>query len=162
MENLLIRPARKEDAVEILRLIKELAEFERAPHEVTNTVEQILKDGFGTNPVFKAGVAESDGKIVGLYLWYIRYSTWKGKGLYLEDIIVNENYRNRGIGAHLFEACVADAKAMDANFMIWQVLDWNVDAIRFYERYGPDFDGEWINVKLSKQQITDFKFHPRD
>lgn len=162
MNNIKIRQATKDDATAILQLIQELAEFERAPHEVTNTVEQIIIDGFGPNPVFKAGVAESGGKIVGLYLWYIRYSTWKGKGLYLEDIIVNENYRNQGIGARLFEACVADAKAMDANFMIWQVLDWNVDAIRFYERYSPDFDDEWINVKLSKQQITDFKFSPRD
>lgn len=156
MENLIIRSAQKEDASEILKLIKELAEFERAPHEVTNTVEQIIDDGFSSNPVFKAGVAVVEGEIVGLYLWYIRYSTWKGKGLYLEDIIVNQNYRNRGIGARLFEACVADAKAMEANFMIWQVLDWNVDAIRFYGRYGPEFDNEWINVKLSRRQLEEF------
>ncbi len=149
-----IREARPEDIPHILALIRELALYEKAPQEVTNTEEAILRDGFGPEPAFHCKVAEADGQIVGMYIWYVRYSTWKGKGLYLEDIIVTEPMRGKGIGKKLFEACMQDAADMQANFMIWQVLDWNEPAIKFYQTYGASFDGEWINVKLMPPQFT--------
>jgi GNAT superfamily N-acetyltransferase len=152
-----IREARPEDITHILALIRELALFEKAPQEVTNTEEAILRDGFGPEPAFHCKVAVADGQIVGMYIWYVRYSTWKGKGLYLEDIIVTEPMRGKGIGKKLFEACMQDAADMQANFMIWQVLDWNEPAIKFYQTYGASFDGEWINVKLMPPQFTTSK-----
>lgn len=152
-----IREARPEDIPHILALIRELALYEKAPQEVTNTEEAILRDGFGPEPAFRCKVAVADGQIVGMYIWYIRYSTWKGKGLYLEDIIVTEPMRGKGIGKKLFEACMQDAADMQANFMIWQVLDWNEPAIKFYQTYGASFDGEWLNVKLMPPQFTTSK-----
>lgn len=152
-----IREARPEDITHILALIRELALYEKAPQEVTNTEEAILRDGFGPEPAFQCKVAVADGQIVGMYIWYVRYSTWKGKGLYLEDIIVTEPMRGKGIGKKLFEACMQDAADMQANFMIWQVLDWNEPAIKFYQTYGASFDGEWINVKLMPPQFTTSK-----
>lgn len=149
-----IRETHPEDIPHILALIRELALYEKAPQEVTNTEEAILRDGFGPEPAFRCKVAEADGQIVGMYIWYIRYSTWKGKGLYLEDIIVTEPMRGKGIGKKLFEACMQDASDMQANFMIWQVLDWNEPAIKFYQTYGASFDGEWLNVKLMPPQFT--------
>lgn len=143
-----VRKAIAQDVPEILKLINELALFEKAPHEVTNTEERMLADGFGENPIFTAAVAEFEGKIVGMYVWYIRYSTWKGKGLYLEDIIVTESMRGKKVGDALFKACVQDAKEIGASFMTWQVLDWNESAINFYKKYNSTFDGEWVNVKL--------------
>jgi len=143
-----VRKATAQDIPAIFKLINELALFEKAPQEVTNSEEQMLKDGFGENPIFTSAVAEVDGKIVGMYVWYIRYSTWKGKGLYLEDIIVTESMRGKKVGDALFKACLKDAKEIGANFMTWQVLDWNEPAINFYKKYNSSFDGEWINVKL--------------
>lgn len=142
-----------EDIPEVHRLICELAEFERAPHEVTNTPEQMLADGFGNNPVFLMWVAEKDQHIVGIALCYTRYSTWKGRMLYLEDIVVNDQYRNQGIGHSLFETCMKHSMAGNFAGMIWQVLDWNVDAIRFYSRFNAHFDNGWINGKLMRQDI---------
>ncbi len=152
--NVHVREAKPEDIPAVLTLIKELALYEKAPQEVTNTEEDMLRDGFGPNPAYRCKVAEADGKIVGMYVWYVRYSTWKGKGLYLEDIIVTETMRGKGIGHLLFEACMQDAAGMQANFMTWQVLDWNEPAIRFYEKYNATFDGEWLNVKLKPEQFA--------
>ena len=143
-----VRKAVAADVPDILALIRELALYEKAPQEVTNTEARMLADGFGENPAYTAAVAEADGRIVGMYVWYVRYSTWKGKGLYLEDIIVTESMRGRGVGDLLFRACLADAKRMQAQFMTWQVLEWNEPAIRFYKKYNSTFDGEWVNVKL--------------
>jgi len=143
-----VRKATAQDIPAIFKLINELALFEKAPHEVTNSEEKMLKDGFGENPIFTSAVAEIEGEIVGMYVWYIRYSTWKGKGLYLEDIIVTESMRGKKVGDALFKACIKDAKETGANFMTWQVLDWNEPAINFYKKYNSSFDGEWINVKL--------------
>lgn len=143
-----VRKAVAADVPDLMRLVNELALYEKAPHEVTNTEARMLADGFGPNPIFTAAVALVDDKVVGMYVWYIRYSTWKGKGLYLEDIIVTETLRGQGVGDALFKACVQDAKEMGANFMTWQVLDWNEPAINFYKKYNSVFDGEWVNVKI--------------
>lgn len=153
MKTPLIRKATPADAPRILELIRELAEYEKAPQEVSNSVEKILEDGFGPAPAFTCGLAEYDGQVAGLYIWYTRYSTWKGRGLYLEDIIVSRAFRGKGIGRALMDACIADAREMGAAFMTWQVLDWNAPAIGFYKNYKASFDAGWINVKLTREQI---------
>lgn len=153
MTEAVIRKAIPSDIPQIMKLIRELALFEKAPHEVTNTEDMMLADGFGQNPAYTAGVAEINGKIVGIYVWYIRYSTWKGKGLYLEDIVVTESMRGKGLGDKLIRACMDDARSIKANFMTWQVLDWNQPAINFYKKYNATFDGEWVNVKLLSGQF---------
>jgi len=134
----------------MLDLIRELATYEKAPDAVTVPMEEFVDSGFGESPVWGAFVAEKeDGRIVGLSLYYVRYSTWKGRRLYLEDIIVTEAERGKGIGKLLFERTVAHAKERNYGGMMWQVLDWNEPAIRFYEKYKADFDSEWINVSLT-------------
>jgi GNAT superfamily N-acetyltransferase len=148
-----IRPGTEADVPAAFTLIQELALFERAPHEVSNTIEAMLQDGFGPNPVYGFLVAELDGEIVGLSLYYYRYSTWKGKRLYLEDLIVTEKHRKKGIGKLLFDATVDYARQMNCNGMSWQVLDWNTPAIEFYKQYGAHLDGEWINCSLSREQL---------
>lgn len=126
-----IRTGIRSDLPRVLELIKELAEFEKAPHEVTNTVEMMEKDGFGDNPVYGFFVAENQDGIVGLSLYYWRYSTWKGKRLYLEDIIVTESQRGKGIGKLLFDRTMRHTLDSDCTGMMWQVLDWNEAAINF-------------------------------
>lgn len=153
MEKLIIRKAEIKDIPQIMELIRELAVYEKAAHEVSNTEERMLREGFEENPAFVCGLAETKNEIVGIYIWYYRYSTWKGKGIYLEDIVVKESYRNQGIGTLLMKACIEDAKNENAPFLTWQVLDWNEPAIAFYKKFNAHFDGEWINVKLNAQQI---------
>jgi GNAT superfamily N-acetyltransferase len=148
-----VRKASPTDVTAIFQLIQELADFEKALYEVETSPEQLLKDGFTENPLYGCFVAEVEGKLVGMSLYYFRYSTWKGKRLYLEDIIVSATYRGSGIGKRLFEAALRESLNTRCNGMMWQVLDWNEGAIGFYEKYGPRFDGEWINVTLSQQQI---------
>jgi len=126
-------------------LITELAIFEKAADQVTNTVEQLTADGFGEHPLFETILAEDDGIIVGMSLYYFRYSTWRGKRLYLEDLIVKEAHRGKGTGRLLFEATIDKAKEQSCTGMMWQVLDWNEPAIEFYKNYASDIDGEWIN-----------------
>ncbi len=148
-----IRKSRKEDMPQVLELIRELALFEKAPQEVTNTVEDMIRDGFGEQPVFKCIVAETENKIVGMAIYYIKYSTWKGKGIYLDDIIVTQTMRNKGIGRLLFEEVLKESRDAGMNQLHWQVLDWNESAISFYKKYNPGFDDEWINCKMTKEQI---------
>ncbi len=148
-----IREGEKKDLPDALRLIKELAAYEKAPHEVTNTLEMMEQDGFGQKPVYGFYVAELDGVIVGLSLYYYRYSTWKGKRLYLEDIIVTESHRGFGIGKLLLERTMLKCIEDNCTGMMWQVLDWNEPAINFYEKYGTTFDGEWLNCHLQAEQI---------
>lgn len=145
---IVVRKGRKEDIPSILGLIRELAEYEKALYEVVNTVEDMERDGFGVEPVFRSLVAEAGGRIVGAAVYFVKYSTWKGKGVYLDDIVVTEPLRGRGIGSKLFEAVMDEARSMGARQMHWQVLDWNEPAIRFYRKYDTRFDGEWINCKL--------------
>ena len=155
---MIIREGTIDDLPRALELIRELAEFERAPHEVTNTVEMMQEDGFGEKPIFGFYVAEKEGTIVGLSLYFYRYSTWKGKKLYLEDIIVTEKERGNGIGKELFDQTVRKAKMDNCMGMSWQVLNWNEPAIEFYrKKYNCSFDDEWINCKLDKQQLDAFE-----
>jgi len=153
MTKTIIRPGIKEDLTRVLELIKELAEYERAPHEVTNTVGKMEKDGFGDNPIFGFFVAVKEGEILGLSLYYYRYSTWKGRRLFLEDIIVTEKERGKGIGKLLFERTMIKALEENNNGMVWQVLEWNEPAINFYKKYAANFDSSWINCTLEKDQL---------
>lgn len=148
-----IRDGKKTDLPRVLELVKELAEFEKAPHEVINTVELMEQDGFGPNPIYGFFVAEHHGAIVGLSLYYWRYSTWKGKRLYLEDIIVTESERGNGIGKLLFDRTMQHTLDSQCSGMVWQVLDWNEPAITFYKKYGSKLDAEWVNCALEKDQI---------
>lgn len=155
-----IREGSIDDLPRALELIQELAEFERAPHEVTNTIEMMRVDGFGTNPVFGFYVAEDDEGIKGLSLYYYRYSTWKGKRLYLEDIIVTQKERGKGIGKFLFDITMRKAIEENCTGMMWQVLDWNKSAIDFYKKFGTRFDAEWVNCHLESAQIKDYLKQP--
>jgi GNAT superfamily N-acetyltransferase len=148
-----IRQGRKEDLPRVLELVKELAEYERAPHEVTNTVSRMEADGFGPHPVFGFFVAEKEKVIVGLSLYYYRYSTWKGRRLYLEDIIVTERERGHGVGKLLFDRTMKKVLEDNCTGMMWQVLDWNEPAINFYRKYGARMDDEWLNCHLEASQI---------
>ena len=148
-----IRTALKEDCPRLLELVHELAMFEHAPQEVTVTLTEMEEAGFGAKPVWKAFVAEAEGLIIGMALYYIRYSTWKGQRLFLEDLIVTEKYRGRGAGKLLFDRTVQEARELDFNGMTWQVLDWNEPAINFYRRYGAETEAGWLNASLSKKQL---------
>lgn len=148
-----LRIAKKEDCPRLLDLVHELALFERAPEEVTVTLEEFEDAGFGNKPVWKAFVAEADGLIVGFALYYIRYSTWKGCRMYLEDLIITEDYRGKGIGKLLFNRLLQEARELGFNGVTWQVLDWNEPAINFYKKYEAAIEAGWLNASLSKQQI---------
>lgn len=153
MNEISIRDGRREDLPRVLELIKELALFERAPHEVTNTLSDLEKDGFGPHPVYGFFVAEEGSHIIGLSLYYWRYSTWKGKRLYLEDIIVTESQRGKGAGKMLFDRTMQKALEENCTGMMWQVLEWNEPAINFYKKYGSKLDAEWVNCNLEAEQI---------
>ena len=144
----LVRQSIPTDVSAIVRLSHELALFEKAPNEVIASEETLLKCGFGENPLFISWVAEMQGNVVGMALCYIRYSTWKGPVLYLEDLVVTENARGMGIGKVLFEQCIDFAKARNYSRMVWQVLDWNEPAIEFYRRYQASFESEWLNAYI--------------
>ena len=148
MNEIVIRKAIQEDCAPMLELIKELADYEKALHEVTLTLEQFIEDGFGKSPVWGAFVAEFEGKIVGISLYYDRYSTWKGRRLYLEDLVVTENLRGKQIGKKLFDATLEYGKSNQYSGMVLQVLNWNEPAINFYKKYSPKFDDEWFNVSI--------------
>lgn len=154
---MIVRKGKKEDIPQVYDLILELAEFENAPEEVNTTIEEMLNDGFGPNPVFGFIIAENREGIIGVSLFYFRYSTWKGKLLYIEDLIVTEKYRRSGVGTRLMEASIEEAKNAECNGVQWQVLEWNEPAIKFYEKYKPILDGEWINCRISKDQLNDYK-----
>ena len=148
-----IRYARLEDCERMLELINELALYEKAPEEVTVTLDEFKDAGFGNNKVWKAFVAEIDEKIEGFALYYTRYSTWKGCRLYLEDFIVTEKMRGQGIGKLLFEEILKEAKNNNYSGVVWQVLDWNQPAINFYNKYNAQIEDGWLNASLSQQQI---------
>lgn len=148
-----LRVAVKEDCPRLMELVKELALFEKAPDEVTVTLQEFEEAGFGAQPVWKAFVAEANGMIIGFGMYYIRYSTWKGRRLYLEDLIVTEEWRGKGVGKILFERLIAETRELGFSGMVWQVLDWNEPAIKFYRKYDAAIEAGWLNAALSKEQI---------
>lgn len=148
MDQIIVRKAVQEDCAPMLKLIKELAEYEKALHEVTLTLDQFIKDGFGEFPAWGAFVAETDGEIVGISLYYERFSTWKGRRLYLEDLVVTQEMRGKQVGRKLFEVTMDYGKSNGYSGMVFQVLNWNEPAISFYKKYSPKFDDEWLNVSI--------------
>jgi len=146
-----IRKAVREDCARILELVRELAAYERAPNEVTVSLEHFEKSGFGSKPIWWAYVAEVNGKVEGFALYYIRFSTWKGQRLYLEDLYVTDEMRGKGIGKLLFDKLIEEVKRRKFNGMMWQVLEWNEPAINFYKKYNAVFDNEWVNCAINPQ-----------
>lgn len=144
-----IRRAVKADCPRMLELVNELATFERAPQEVTVTLEHFEESGFGPHPVYWAFVAEAGDQIVGFALYYIRFSTWKGQRMYLEDILVTETWRGKKIGQLLFDRLIVEAKEKNFHGISWQVLEWNESAINFYKKYNAKFDDEWVNGSIA-------------
>lgn len=156
-----IRRGRETDLPQVLALIRELAEYERAPHEVTNTLADMQRDGFGSEPIFHFFVAEdAAGTTIGLALYYTAYSTWKGRMLYLEDLVVTEAARGTGLGKKLFDAVVAEARRTGAHRLKWQVLEWNEPAIGFYRKIGANLDPEWHNGNLTAEQLQAYACDP--
>ena len=155
--NIKLRKADRSDLPEVLLLIRELATYERAPDEVTVTIEELETDGFNVNPIYEIILAEYNNVVVGMAFYLFSYSTWKGKCIYLEDIIVKMNYRRQGIGSLLFDAVIKRAKEVHAKRLQWQVLDWNEPAIKFYKKYNAELDPTWVIGKLTYQQIQDYR-----
>jgi GNAT superfamily N-acetyltransferase len=152
-----LRRGREADLPRVLALIQELAVYERAPHEVTNTLDMMRHDGFGPAPIFGFFVLESGDELLGLALYYTAYSTWKGRMLYLEDLVVTEAARRGGYGRLLFDAVVAEARRTGAQRLKWQVLNWNEPAIAFYKKLGANLDPEWFNGNLSAEQLAAYE-----
>ena len=153
---MIVRKGEKEDLHKVYDLILELAVYEKARHEVKTSIKEMEEDGFGPNPVFGFHVAENNEGIIGMSLYYYRYSTWKGKILYIEDLIVTEKYRRSGIGTKLMEAAIEEAKLQQCKGVHWQVLEWNEPAIEFYKKYDPELDDEWINFRINKDQFDTY------
>ena len=144
-----IRKGERKDIPALLKLIQELADYENASKEVEMTEDQLLQDGFGENPSYSFLVAEEKEIIIGISLFYFRYSTWKGKTIYLEDLIVTQPQRRKGIGKMLFEETIETGKSLKCSGMSWQVLEWNAASIRFYKKNQTCFDDEWLNCRLN-------------
>ena len=151
-----IRKGTIEDMPRVLELIQELAAFEKQPDAVQVTVSDLERDGFGPNPLFQILVAEMNGEIPGIALFYNRFSTWKGKTIHLEDLIVSEQYRGSGIGMKLYEAVMAEAKKQNVRRVEWNVLDWNTPAISFYEKTGAVVFKDWLVAQMDEKGLTNF------
>jgi GNAT superfamily N-acetyltransferase len=149
-----IRDAQKKDTKAMITLIRELADYEKMPDEVAITESDLERDCFGNNPLFRCLVAEKGESIVGLAIYYLKYSTWKGKCVYLEDLVVTDSSRGEGIGAMLFEAVAKYASEIDAAKLMWQVLDWNEPAINFYKKYDASLATEWVDAELNRTQLS--------
>ena len=162
MENdIVLRRGVEADLPQVLALIQELAVYEKAPEAVTNTLAAMQRDGFGPTPIFSFFVLENEAdEVIGLALFYTAYSTWKGRMLYLEDLVVTEAARRGGFGRLLFDAVVAEARATGAVRMKWQVLDWNEPAIGFYKKLGATIESEWLNGNLDADQLAHYKVAP--
>ena len=153
-----IRRVERDDMPAVLELIKELAVFENEPHAVVVTVDDLLRDGFGVSPLFETFVAEQDGSIIGMALFYYRYSTWKGRTIHLEDLIVTQNARGTGAGSALYKAVIQFGMAQGVRRIEWAVLDWNTPAIEFYERSGAKIFKDWRTVQMDEAGMTKFTF----
>ena len=152
-----IRRAERKDCKRLLELVQELATYEKASNEVTVSLEHFEESGFGEKPVWWGFVAEEDSFIIGFIMYYIRYSTWKGQRMYLEDFLVTKQARGKGVGKLLFDTLIEEAKEKKFNGIVWQVLEWNESAINFYKKYyNTHFDAEWINcsIDLSDNQTS--------
>lgn len=153
---MIIRKGTKNDMPAILNLIKELAIFENEPHAVVVSAEDLVKDGFGENPLFTTFVAESDNEIIGMALFYYRFSTWKGKTIHLEDLIVTENKRGTGVGFKLYTEVIKEGKRENVRRIEWNVLDWNIPAIDFYKKSGAKVLEDWRVVHMDEEEIDNF------
>lgn len=151
-----IRKGQKQDMPSVLNLIRELAVFEKEPDAVVITVDDLEKDGFSENPLFHTFIAEIDEKIVGIALYYYRYSTWKGKTIHLEDLIVNEKTRGSGVGFALYSEIIKQGKKENVRRIEWNVLDWNKPAIDFYEKSGAKVFDDWRTVQMDEKGIEEF------
>ncbi|MFP5439306.1 MAG: N-acetyltransferase family protein [Bacteroidia bacterium] len=151
-----IRRGTKDDMQAVLQLIQELAEFEKEPDAVVITVADLERDGFGTNPLFETFLAELNDEIIGMALFYYRYSTWKGKTIHLEDLIVKENHRGTGAGSALYTAVMQCAKAQGLRRVEWAVLDWNTPAVNFYEKTGATVFADWRVAQMDEEALTAF------
>lgn len=154
----IVRRAGEHDVPRMLELVRELATFEKEPEAVTVTEAQMRDAGFGPKAIWVGWVAEQEGRVLGMTVCYERYSTWRGRCLYLEDIVVTREARGRRVGEALFKACAAYALEQGHHHMLWQVLDWNTNAMRFYARLGATFDPKWVNGRLTRegmQQLLD-------
>lgn len=148
--NIEIRKAEKEDCLRMMELVQELAVYEKAPDEVTVPFEHFVESGFGEKPVWWAYVAEVNGNVEAFALYYVRYSTWKGQRMFLEDLLVTEKLRGKGVGKLLFNQLIKEAKEKNFTGIAWQVLDWNEPAINFYKKLEKvAFDGEWLNCSIA-------------
>ena len=153
---MIIRKGTITDVNEMLRLITELAIFEREPSAVVISTDDLKRDGFGENPLFYTFIAEIDNQIVGMALYYNRYSTWKGKTIHLEELIVSESARGKGVGMALYKEIIKEGKAQNVRRIEWNVLDWNKPAIDFYEKTGAIVLKDWCNVQINSDAIDLF------
>jgi GNAT superfamily N-acetyltransferase len=150
------RKATEKDMPFVLELIQELAIFEKEPDAVVVTVDDLVRDGFSENPLFQCFVAEVENEIIGMALYYYRYSTWKGKTIHLEDLIVKESKRGTGAGFALYKEIIQQGKAENVRRIEWNVLDWNTPAIDFYEKSGAKVLGDWRVVHMDENGIKNF------
>ncbi len=153
---MIIRKGEEKDMARVLQLIVELAVFEKSPNAVVITVEDLVRDGFGESPLFHTFIAEIDGKIVGIALYYYSFSTWKGRTIHLEDLIVTEESRGLGVGFALYSEVMKQGLADNVGKIEWIVLDWNIDAIEFYKKSGAQILDHWLLVKIDKNDIATF------
>ena len=154
--NVFVRDAVQNDMKQVLMLIKELAKFEKEPNAVILNEEQLVRDGFSKNPKFKCFVAESNNEIIGMALGYPRYSTWKGMTMHLEDLIVTKSRRGNGIGSLLFSKFINYAYSLKVKRIEWAVLDWNVNAIKFYKKNGAKILSDWRVAQMDEDSIKKF------
>ena len=153
---MIIRKARAEDMEAALELIKELAIYEKEPDAVIVTVEDLIRDGYGEGPLFYCYVAVEDGTIVGMALYYYRYSTWKGRTLHLEDLVIKENQRGSGVGFALYSEIIKTGYEDNVQRIEWNVLNWNTPAIEFYRKSGATVLEDWMVAQMSREQIEKF------
>lgn len=153
---MILRKGNPNDMQAVLDLIKELAVFEKEPHAVVVTVDDLIRDGFAENPLFHTFVAEVDNKIIGIALYYYRFSTWKGKTIHLEDLIVKEGKRGTGVGYALYSEIIRQGKRDNVRRIEWNVLDWNSPAIDFYKKSGAKILDDWLVAQMDEQGINQF------
>ena len=153
---MVIRKGTKEDMPAVLDLIKQLALFEKEPDAVVISAQDLVRDGFGETPMFGTFVAEVENEIIGAALFYFRYSTWKGKTIHLEDLIVTESKRGTGAGLALYSEVIKEGKRQNVRRIEWNVLDWNEPAIRFYEKSGAKVFDDWRTVQMDENAINEF------